>query len=54
MLDKLLIEYAEQFKDNFPIFLVKHLEEKEIIRLVKNAIETNTPYDGEYEEGLDY
>lgn len=48
MLDKLLQEYADKFGDNFPLVYVRHLEEKEIIELIKNAINKNEPYEADY------
>lgn len=54
MLDKLLIEYADQFGDNFPIFDVKHLDEDEIIKIIESAIEKNEPYDPDYQDDVDY
>lgn len=37
-MDKLLLQYAEKFEDNFPIFFVNHLGEAEIKELIKKAI----------------
>ena len=54
MLDKILIEYSEKFNDNFPIYIVSDLSEEEVIRLAKEAMETNTPYKPLVEEGVVY
>lgn len=43
-LNILLLRYADKFKDNFPIFYVRHLDEAEIIKLIFNALETNVKY----------
>ena len=53
-MDKLLLQYAEKFEDNFPIFFVNHLGEAEIKELIKKAIEDNKPYEAEYKEQIDY
>jgi hypothetical protein len=54
MLDKLLKQYVEKFEDNFPIFYLRHLDEKEITDLIKKAIEKNEPYIPEYHEDGSY
>lgn len=54
MIDKVLIEYAEKFSDNFPIFYVKHLDEDAIIKIVQGAIDTNVPYIAKYQDNVDY
>lgn len=54
MLDKVLIEYSEKFNDNFPIYIVSDLSEEEVIRLAKEAIKNNKPYEPEIEEGAIY
>ncbi|URN40897.1 hypothetical protein [Peptoniphilus genitalis] len=51
---KILLEYSEKFKENFPIFIVRDLNEEEIVKLVKDAIENNKPYEPEIEEGALY
>lgn len=54
MLDELLIEYADKFGENFPIFQVKHLDEDEITKLVQAAIENNIPFEPEYQDDVYY
>lgn len=43
-MDKLLIEYAEKFGENFPFFIVMDLDEEEITNIIKTSIEKNEPY----------
>jgi hypothetical protein len=48
-IDKLLQDYADKFDDNFPIFALLHIEEKEIADLIRKAIDNNEPYNGNYD-----
>ena len=50
----MLNEYADKFDDNFPMFSVNHLEEKEIIRVVKESIAKNELYEPNYNDKADY
>lgn len=43
-LNILLLKYADRFKDNFPIFCVRNLDDAEIIKLIINALETEVKY----------
>lgn len=52
MLEKLLEEYKEKFGDAFPMFVVRNLDDGEIIKLVQKCIEANKPL--ELEDGVDY
>ena len=52
-MSKILLEYSEKFDDNFPVFIVSNLSEEEI-RLAKEAIKNNKPYEPEIEEGAIY
>lgn len=54
MLNELLIQYADQFGDSFPLFQVKQLDEDEIISLVQTSIESNVPYESNYQDNVDY
>lgn len=38
MLDKLLLEYADKFNENFPIFLVIGKSEEEIIKIIQTCL----------------
>lgn len=43
-LNTLLLRYADRFKENFPIFYVRNLDDAEIIKLIINALENNKKY----------
>lgn len=53
-LDLLLIEYVEKFNENFPIFLFRDKEEKEIISTIKKCIEDNKLYEIELDNEANY
>ncbi|WP_156350807.1 hypothetical protein [Psychrobacillus sp. FJAT-21963] len=53
-MDNILQQYADKFGDNFPIMAVLHLEDAEIVKLIKKAIEDNKPYEAEYEDQRNY
>lgn len=40
-----LNQYAEQFSENFPIFILRNLNEGEIIQIIDNCINNNKPYE---------
>lgn len=54
MLEKVLSEYTEKFDENFPLFYVRGMDEKEIIELVKQSIIDGVPYEADYDENADY
>jgi 2-oxo-4-hydroxy-4-carboxy--5-ureidoimidazoline (OHCU) decarboxylase len=54
LLDELLSKYAEQFGDNFPIFVVRDKDENEIIKIIQNCLDENMPYEAEYLDDIDY
>ena len=43
MLDELLIKYAEQFKEAFPLYSVP-FNEDELVKIIENCLESNKPY----------
>lgn len=51
-LEQALQEYADKFKDNFPIFYVNHLDEDEMVKLIKKCIKDGKPYEADYGEGV--
>ena len=53
-MDKLLNEYVNKFNENFPIFIVRNLEDDEIMRLIREAIDKNEPYVPEIDESAIY
>lgn len=55
MLDDLLIEYADKFGKNFPIFKFMGVSDDEIIDLLKSCIADGKAYpDEESEDGITY
>ena len=55
MLQYKLIEYAEKFGENFPYFLVKHLDDEEIIKEIDECLANNTIYSKtKYNKDYDY
>lgn len=53
-MDDLLIEYADRFGENFPIFIVRNLDQKEIIHMIKTAFETGKPFKVDQQENIVY
>lgn len=53
-LNSLLLEYADMFNDNFPIMAFKATAEDEIIKLIKDCIDNNKPYNIKYDKGKEY
>lgn len=51
---QLLKEYAEKFDDNFPTFMVRHLDMDEIGDLIEDCIKKNKPYEPESDISADY
>lgn len=49
-----LMKYSEQFGENFPMFIVRNMEENEIIKIIDDCLKTNTPYELNIEDGDDY
>lgn len=46
-MDELLIEYAERFKQNFPIFCMMGASENEVKSIIQKCLETGIPYEPE-------
>lgn len=44
-MDDKLEKYAEQFAENFPLFMVRNLNEDEIIKIIDDCIESGKPYE---------
>ena len=53
-LEKVLAEYRKKFNENFLFFVGMELSAEEIIELAQKAIDTNTPYEPEIEDGVIY
>lgn len=53
-MDELLNEYAEKFKENFPIMAFMGTPDEEIKQKIKNCIDKNKPYIAKYKAGAVY
>ena len=53
-LDKLLDEYQEQFEENFPMMLCRHMDDEEIITIINKCLEENEPYEPELDPESNY
>lgn len=51
---ELLEQYLEKFDDQFPLMLVRGMDEEEIITILKKCIEENKPYEIEFDEYANY
>ena len=55
-LQQLLLAYVERFNESFPVFMLRNMEETEMIVLIKNCLDHGKPYvvDFDNEPGIDY
>ena len=53
-LDKLLDEYQDQFEENFPLMLCRHMDDDEIIDIIKNCLEDDEPYEPDIDPDANY
>lgn len=44
-INELREEYKNKFGEQMPMFLVRHLDDEEIIKLMEDCIKNNKPYD---------
>lgn len=44
-MDELLIKYAEQFGENFPIFCMRGESEKAVCEVIQQCLDSGKPYD---------
>ncbi|MBN2883921.1 MAG: hypothetical protein JXN10_10350 [Clostridia bacterium] len=55
MLDQMkLNQYADKFETNFPIFCVRDMDDKEITKLIQDALDTETPFKVTNKKDIDY
>ena len=52
--NELIIEYAERFGENFPLYHFMGVSEDKIRAMIEKALEDNAPIKAEYIEGADY
>lgn len=48
MLDELLIEYADRFDDNFPIFCLLGFDDNEITMMIQKCLAEGEPFEPDY------
>ena len=53
-LDRLLSEYAERFRENFPVFTMLGTSEDELIAILQKCMIDNEPYRFEDDGKIDY
>lgn len=53
-MDEKLIQYADHFGENFPIFIARNLSEEELIRIIDDCIANDKPYQIEVQDGVDH
>lgn len=53
-MNKLLIQYADKFNENFPMFIVGNKSESEIESIIQNCLDEGKPYDVETKEDCFY
>ena len=53
-MDEKLIQYAEHFGENFPIFIARRLTEDELIKIIDDCITNNKPYEVETIKDAEY
>ena len=54
MFEKMLNEYQEHFEENFPLMLCRHMDEDEIIEIIKKCLDEDEPYDPELDPEANY
>lgn len=54
MLEGLLYAYSERFHENFPMMIIKDMDEDEIIRTVQSCLQENKPLYVDCPDGVDY
>lgn len=53
-LDKLLDEYKEKFKEQFPLMLCRTMDDDEIIEIIKECMEKGISYEPELDKEANY
>lgn len=52
--DKKIEEYAEHFKESFPLMLCRTMEEDEIIKIIQKSLDDDEPYEPKLDINADY
>ena len=53
-MEKLLSDYLEKFGEQFPIMLVRGMDDDEIESIIKRCLDSGEPYEPELDENSDY
>ena len=53
-MDELLLKYADKFNENFPMYLFRAVNEKEIKAVIQNCLDDNIPYNAEIKNSMKY
>ncbi len=53
-LEALLTQYAEKFDDNFPLSIVRDMDEGEVVLAVQKCLDENKPFSTDCPDGVDY
>jgi len=50
-LSEKLTEYADRFNENFPIFHLRHLDDGQIVKIIRKCLDDGKPYEPDYSDG---
>lgn len=53
-MEQLLLEYADRFNENFPLYLLKGKSEQEVEKIIKKSLELDTPVTTYVQENEEY
>lgn len=54
-MEQKLEEYADRFDENFPLFIVRNMDEDEIIKVIDECLEKGEPYEvKDYDSDVTY
>lgn len=53
-MEELLFQYVEVFDENFPIFLLSGMDEKEIKEIVQKCLDEGIPYEVKSKDDMKY
>lgn len=53
-MDELLFKYADAFDENFPMYLFRTVDEKEINAIIQKCLDDGVPYEVDTKEDTKY
>lgn len=53
-LERLLAKYQDQFEDNFPLMLCRHMDDDEIATIIENCLDADEPYEPKLDVNANY